>query len=214
MSHNFTIDQSVLKWAKFGLSERKNMKELSEGMKVKFALALSHGANLLIMFVRVFLTTISCKISMKNFVKQISDGHFLKQSCNNCTPPKNNLIGYKPTFVTYGDKTYNITSICKATLLSSNFSFNTVCLLPVCTPILPSPPPSKKSLTVAQIAASVAPKAQLCHSVIFAFTKKERRRLDPFLYKAKFSLQQFVAAFFCPALPSRFPKNASILVDL
>ena len=35
----------------FGLSERKKVKELSEGMKVKFALALalSHGAKLLIM---------------------------------------------------------------------------------------------------------------------------------------------------------------------
>ena len=37
--------------AQFGLSERKKVKELSEGMKVKFALALalSHGAKLLIM---------------------------------------------------------------------------------------------------------------------------------------------------------------------
>lgn len=37
--------------AQFGLSERKKVKELSEGMKVKFALALalSHGAMLLIM---------------------------------------------------------------------------------------------------------------------------------------------------------------------
>lgn len=37
--------------AQFGLSERKKVKELSEGMKVKFALALalSHGVKLLIM---------------------------------------------------------------------------------------------------------------------------------------------------------------------
>ena len=37
--------------AQFGLSEKKKVKELSEGMKVKFALALalSHGAKLLIM---------------------------------------------------------------------------------------------------------------------------------------------------------------------
>ena len=37
--------------ARFGLSEKKKVKELSEGMKVKFALALalSHGAKLLIM---------------------------------------------------------------------------------------------------------------------------------------------------------------------
>ena len=37
--------------AQFGLSERKKVKELSDGMKVKFALALalSHGAKLLIM---------------------------------------------------------------------------------------------------------------------------------------------------------------------
>ena len=37
--------------AQFGLSERKKVKELSEGMKVKFALALalSHGAKFLIM---------------------------------------------------------------------------------------------------------------------------------------------------------------------
>ena len=37
--------------AQFGLSERKKVKELSEGMKVKFALALalSHGAKLLIL---------------------------------------------------------------------------------------------------------------------------------------------------------------------
>lgn len=37
--------------AQFGLSERKKVKELSEGMKVKFALALalSHGAKLFIM---------------------------------------------------------------------------------------------------------------------------------------------------------------------
>lgn len=37
--------------AQFGLSERKKVKELSEGMKVKFALALalSHGAKLLVM---------------------------------------------------------------------------------------------------------------------------------------------------------------------
>ena len=48
-----TWDQSKYEkfLAQFGLSEKKKVKELSEGMKVKFALALalSHGAKLLIM---------------------------------------------------------------------------------------------------------------------------------------------------------------------
>ena len=48
-----TSDQSKYEkfLAQFGLSEKKKVKELSEGMKVKFALALalSHGAKLLIM---------------------------------------------------------------------------------------------------------------------------------------------------------------------
>ncbi len=48
-----TWDQSKYEkfLARFGLSEKKKVKELSEGMKVKFALALalSHGAKLLIM---------------------------------------------------------------------------------------------------------------------------------------------------------------------